>query len=153
MWNFKGSLWNSIQNILPIHRKICIPYWYAKIRELIRLFERLTPTPMVYMGVKANCTMIGQRHASTPSHECTIAISWYNINKLYNDWRKHASTPSRVCTIAISWYNINKLYNDWPKACINTVSCVYYSHIMIQHKQTVQWLAKGMHHHRLMCVL
>ena len=34
VWNFKGSLWNSTQNILPIHWKMCR---WLKIYELLDL--------------------------------------------------------------------------------------------------------------------
>ena len=43
MWNFKGTLWNSTQNILPIHWKIGFPYNIeifksSLIKELIHVF-------------------------------------------------------------------------------------------------------------------
>ena len=34
MWNFKGTLWNSIQNIVPIHWKMCILLRYENLRTL-----------------------------------------------------------------------------------------------------------------------
>ena len=37
MWNFKGYLWNSIQNILPIHWKVWFLYKIEILRALIRL--------------------------------------------------------------------------------------------------------------------
>ena len=34
VWNFKGTLWNSTQNILPIHWKMCILYGGQIVRAL-----------------------------------------------------------------------------------------------------------------------
>ena len=36
MWNFKGTLWNSTQNILPIHWKMCILFTGENLRALRR---------------------------------------------------------------------------------------------------------------------
>ena len=35
MWNFKGTLWNSTQNILPIHWKMWILFTTENLRALI----------------------------------------------------------------------------------------------------------------------
>ena len=35
MWNFKGTLWNSTQNILPVHWKMWILFTTEKLRALI----------------------------------------------------------------------------------------------------------------------
>ena len=34
VWNFKGYLWNSTQNILPIHWKMWISFTYENLRAL-----------------------------------------------------------------------------------------------------------------------
>ena len=35
VWNFKGSLWNSTQNILPVHWKMC-NWWIREILPALR---------------------------------------------------------------------------------------------------------------------
>ena len=37
VWNFKGSLWNSTQNILPIHWKMCILFTGENLRALLKI--------------------------------------------------------------------------------------------------------------------
>ena len=34
MWNFKGTLWNSTQNILPIPWKVCFSFRHENLRAL-----------------------------------------------------------------------------------------------------------------------
>ena len=34
MWNFKGDLWNSTQNMVPMHWKICILFRVENLRAL-----------------------------------------------------------------------------------------------------------------------
>ena len=34
VWNVKGTLWNSTQNIILIHWKICILSWHENVRAL-----------------------------------------------------------------------------------------------------------------------
>ena len=56
MWNFKGTLWNSTQNILPIYWKVWFLYNIEILRALrfkssyaflIRVFETPPRSPMV----------------------------------------------------------------------------------------------------------
>ena len=43
VWNFKGTLWNSTQNILPIHWKI----WFLYDIEILRAQTRFWNAPLV----------------------------------------------------------------------------------------------------------
>ena len=70
-WNFKGTLWNSIQNILPIHWK-CVFYhfiqmWTFKSYSIWKLISVLNPPPSPpprgWMGVKLK--MIITKHNKT----------------------------------------------------------------------------------------
>ena len=56
VWNFKGYLWNSTQNILPIHWKI--RFWY-NAQEHVHIFEMPPQLQWVYtrMSNYSHCTV------------------------------------------------------------------------------------------------
>ena len=48
MWNFKQYLWNSTQNILPIHWKIYLLYIVKILKSLLCILK----CPLVYLGMR-----------------------------------------------------------------------------------------------------
>ena len=76
MWNFKGYLWNSTQNILPIHWKI--RFWCKveilralRSKELISVFET-PPRPPKLTGNTYPGIILYRRPAN---ERCYIAVS------------------------------------------------------------------------------
>ena len=69
VWNFKGYLWNSTQNILPIHWKIQFLYIYWKFKSSRMHFWNAPPGPW-YQCSDALCyyraTSLGTSPADHP---------------------------------------------------------------------------------------
>ena len=65
MWNFKGYLWNSIQNILPIHWKMWILFTCENLRALrvksSYAFLKRPPGPAVHNDFCSACQSWNKR--------------------------------------------------------------------------------------------
>ena len=92
MWNFKGTLWNSTQNILPIHWKICFLYNIEILRahrfKSSYAFLKRPPRLLFYQRVLADLILAGSADPRIPAEPiCNLSreisadpirISWAN---------------------------------------------------------------------------
>ena len=65
VWNFKGTLWNSTQNILPIHWKMCILSTSENLRALRFKSSQAFLKQQQYTG--SNCSLWGMKMAAPPN--------------------------------------------------------------------------------------
>ena len=67
MWNFKGTLWNSTHNILPMHWKI----WFLYYVEILRALR-----------FKSSYAFLKRPSGIPVGNQSTInSISWYSITR------------------------------------------------------------------------
>ena len=88
MWNFKGTLWNSTQNILPIHWKIWCLYNIEILRALkdLKAHTHFYPPPppppppetCLWMKVITSTSCTSHRLISDASfHPCPIYLGFF----------------------------------------------------------------------------
>ena len=86
-WNFKGSLWNSTQNILPIHWKMWILFTGENLRALrfksSWMFMKRPLVPYVYRGwrlVNVNCIIFMWMHSLNVWNIACFVRNLYRIH-------------------------------------------------------------------------
>ena len=99
MWNFKGTLWNSTQNILPIHWKM----WLLNNIEILRALRFKSsyaflkrPPGRRWPNDPMSSTPELQKYWSLPTNYCTTTIS--NCLVHYRDL-SDISVCIRICNL------------------------------------------------------
>ena len=92
MWNFKGTLWNSTQNIFPIHWKIWFLYSIAILRALrfkssyaflIRVFETPPPRLLDYSESDTALLCAISCYSGTQLYECPF---WFHSCMVFGNY-------------------------------------------------------------------
>ena len=103
VWKSKGYLWNSTQNILPIHWKMCILSTYEILRALI---------------IKSTCALF-ETPPTNPSHIWLIFDTLYYSNAVekYLHWKMYLIYISHA-PATLSWLSeqFSCLLNCYPSA-------------------------------------
>ena len=92
MWNFKGYLWNSIQNILPIHWKMWILFTCENLRAL-----RVKSSYAFLKRPPGDGLSPVQRQAITWTNDKSLAIRSPETNIQYADFSLQNINLNLLC--------------------------------------------------------
>ena len=145
MWNFKGYLWNSTQNILPIHWKLWILFTGENLRALrFKSLQVFLKRPPCVHSHRKNFTMNAQIIKyqmylkkvyihyvimSAMASQITSLTIVYSTVYSGADQRKHQSSTSLAFVSGIHRWLVNSLHKGPVTRNMLTSSCVKDSHI------------------------
>ena len=124
VWNFKGYLWNSAQNILPMHWKIHfflnIDFLRADLRALTGLWNdpRCRHCGLINLDILPSYAhkkrMIGPKQGIVDSWHNMLSWNWVrngSRNRLaLNRWQTITWTNADLMSTALWWTNFSETY-------------------------------------------
>ena len=104
MWNFKGSLWNSTQNILPIHWKM----WILSTGEILRALR--FKSSKVFLKRPPGDSRSQASAAMVLTHLCLNMIQWNGVCVQLLNCFEQTSAASLTKTYAVTIQRYHKLH-------------------------------------------